>query len=285
MNAWHLLRAVGRRPVVFTAAIPGPALDHAMYGKVSVFVAETESLASALRNAGVPGERLRVVHPGIDLRRFTPLASASGRFRVLFASTPASAADFEARGIPLMIEAARLCPEIDLYLPWRQWGNHGDAKRALAALNPPPNVLVEHRDIPDMSEVLQQSHATIWVAEPGHGKSCPNSVIEGLACGLPAVVSPSCGIADLITRRGAGIAPDREPQAIAAALRTFAQNAAAWRERARDTAVRFFSLEAFCGAYRELYAAARQQTPVKEGEDPIRAATADAAIATSRQDL
>ena len=36
MNSWQLLRALGRRPIIFTAVIAGPALDRALYDKVAV---------------------------------------------------------------------------------------------------------------------------------------------------------------------------------------------------------------------------------------------------------
>ena len=38
IDEWHLLRAVGRRPVVFTVALPGRAIDPAQSRNVSVFM-------------------------------------------------------------------------------------------------------------------------------------------------------------------------------------------------------------------------------------------------------
>lgn len=268
MNAWHLLRAVGRRPVVFTVAIPGPALDAAMFGKVTVFVAETEVLARALRDAGVAANRIRVIGPGVDLARFTPGPSPEGRFRVLFASTPASVSELAARGIPLLIEAARLCPEIDVILLWRQWGDLDKAKQALAALRPPPNVIIDHRDADDIASVYLQAHATVWLAEAGTGKSCPNSVIEGLACGRPAIVSTSCGIGDLVCRSGAGLTPDRTPTAVVQAIRSLTTGAEGWRARARALAEREFGLSAFCDSYRSLYCQLAS-TPTASASDTL----------------
>ena len=54
INDWHLLRAVGRRPVLFTAALPGRGPSVTLWSRVSVFVAETSALARDLIDAGAP---------------------------------------------------------------------------------------------------------------------------------------------------------------------------------------------------------------------------------------
>jgi glycosyltransferase involved in cell wall biosynthesis len=254
MHAWHLLRALGRRPIVFTVVIPGPALDPAIYRKVSLFAAETGVLADALVRSGVPGSRIVVIPPGVDTARFTPVQKMhTGRFRVVFASSPASVRELDVRGVPLLVEAARRVPEIEVVLLWRRWGNREAADRALAALAPPSNVIVQHGDVPDMAALFQQADATAWLGAGGHGKSCPNSVIEGLACGCPAVVSTDCGIAAEIAREGAGAAVARTPDAVAAALRDLARDPAGFAARARCLAVSRYADDVFLRSYRDAY--------------------------------
>ena len=58
LDEWHLLRAVGRRPIVFTVALPGVAVDRTLARKVAMFAAETEPLAEALIKGGVPSGQL-----------------------------------------------------------------------------------------------------------------------------------------------------------------------------------------------------------------------------------
>jgi glycosyltransferase involved in cell wall biosynthesis len=96
------------------------------------------------------------------------------------------------------------------------------------------------------------------MAADGHGKSYPNSVIEGLACGCPTVVSASCGIAALIEREWAGIAAPREPAAVASALRVLLDRHEAASTRARALAVRYFDLRTFLATYDRLYEKVRQ---------------------------
>jgi glycosyltransferase involved in cell wall biosynthesis len=254
MHAWHLLRALGRRPILFTVAIPGPPLDARLHRKVCLFAPETEDLADSLVRSGVPASRIVVVYPGIDTTHFAPGPARTDPFRVVFASSPACVSEFGARGIPLMVEAARRVPEIEVALLWRAWGDRRAAQQALRLLEPPPNLVVEYGDVPDMSAAYREANATVWLGDRAFGKSCPNSVIEGLACGAPAIVSRECGIAGLIARAGAGVATARDPDSVARAFREIAAAPAAYARRARALAEELFSVETFLNGYRELYA-------------------------------
>src|SRR4026209_786748 len=72
LNAWHLPRALGRRPIIFTVALPGPALEPALYDTVTMFVVESECLADDLRRAGVSADKIRVIYPGVNLADYRP---------------------------------------------------------------------------------------------------------------------------------------------------------------------------------------------------------------------
>jgi glycosyltransferase involved in cell wall biosynthesis len=254
MNAWHLLRSLGRRPLIFTVALPGPALEPALYEKVAIFAAESECLAHDLRSAGIGSDRIRVIYPGVNLDEYRPVTRRShDRFRVLFASAPSDAGEFRARGIPLLVEVARLCPEIDVTLLWRSWGDQDSARRAFANLNPPENIHIELRRGRTMTSVYQETDAIACLYEPGFGKSCPNSIVEALACGVPALVSDSCGVAGLITKGEAGIAATRNPADVAEAARTLRREHARFSAAARRLAERSFDVRQFVDAYADLY--------------------------------
>ncbi len=269
-SSWHLLRAVGRRPVVLTVAIPGDPPAPAIRANVSYAVAESEPLVEALRRVGLPADRVRLIYPGVDLGHFTPGPDPSARrFRLLFASSPSDAAEFERRGIPLLVETARRCPEIDVVFLWRQWGDQHAARRALARLAPPPNVSVELASGREMPEIYRSADAVACLYEDGFGKSCPNSVVEALACGVPVVVSSGCGIAGLVSASGAGIAVPRAPETVVAAVRRLHETRAGWSDAARALAERAFDVRRFLDAYARLY-------------DEITSADADRAPARSR---
>jgi glycosyltransferase involved in cell wall biosynthesis len=254
MHAWHLLRALGRRPMIFTVALPGPSLEPTLYEKVTVFVAESECLADDLRRAGIRSDRIRVIYPGVNLQEYRPVTRAGrDRFHVLFASAPSDAGEFEARGISLLVDVARLCPEIDVTLLWRSWGDQQAARRAFANLNPPENIRIDMRRGRDMASIYQDADAVACLYEPGFGKSCPNSIVEALACGVPALVSATCGIAGLIARDGAGIATTRSPADVADAVRTLRTEPARFSAAARRLAERHFDVRQFVDAYARLY--------------------------------
>ncbi len=254
LDAWHLLRVLGRRPILFTAAIEGETLAGGLYDKVSCFAAESRPLADALMAAGVPASRVHLVYPGVNLTRFHPVPRIDEPFRIVFASSPASLADVERRGIPLIIEAARRCPEVELVLLWRRWGNVEACVRAIEQMGLPQNVRIDLRNVSDMAAVFQSVHATIFMPAPGHGKSAPNSVIEGLACGCAALVSASCGIADVVRAHGAGVVVEKaDPESIAAAMREISCQRREFGVNARRLAERHFSEPQFLRQYEELY--------------------------------
>jgi glycosyltransferase involved in cell wall biosynthesis len=270
MNSWSLLRALGRRPLIFTAVIAGEALEPVLYDKVAVFAAESESLADDLRRAGIDSGRIRVIYPGVNLAEYRPVPRATrDRFHILFASAPSDPREFEARGIPLLVELARLCPEIDVTLLWRPWGDQHAAQLAFANLNPPPNIRMDARRVDDMALVYHEADAVACLYEPGFGKSCPNSIIEALACGVPALVSTTCGIAGLVSREGAGIATPRNPADVAEAARTLRRERTQFAAAARRVAERHFDVTQFVDAYARLYestaAAVRHDVSVRSG--------------------
>jgi glycosyltransferase involved in cell wall biosynthesis len=253
INAWHLLRAVGRRPVVFTVAIDGPLLERYLYDKVSIFAAESESLVSRLKVAGVSENRIRLIYPGVDLEQFRPPRRRPHAFTVLFASSPDRPEDIGPRGIPLIIDAARRLPDMRFVLLWREWGDARALRRRVEELKPPSNVDVLRRDIPDMAGLYRTVHATVLLNEQGYGKSCPNSVVEGLAAGCPSIVADTCGIAQLIERSQAGFAVERAVEPLVRALTHLRDAAPGWSGNARAVAEQHFSQDAFVGRYRQIY--------------------------------
>ena len=251
-NSWHLLRAVGRRPTILTVVLPGP-VNPADYEKVAVIAVESELLQNQLLAAGVPARKVRLIYPGVDLHHFRSGPAPDHRFTVLFASTPASPSEFDDRGISLMVETARRYPDVCFLVPWRRWGNATNTQEALSRLKPPSNFQVEHGDLADMAQAYGRVHAVICLFAPDFGKSCPNSVIEGLACGRPAILSRSCGIAGAVARHAAGIAVDRHAEAVGEGIERVRSDYERFSVNARALAEQHFDVKRFLGAYRDLY--------------------------------
>jgi len=254
VDASHFLLLLGRRPILFTVAIPAQPVERHLYERVTRFVAESRDLAASLKSAGVHEDRIDVIYPAVDLTHYSPQPLPSHeRFRILFASTPSDPADIDPRGLGLLIELARARPDIEIVALWRQWGNIAEARRIIEERMPPPTFVVEQRDAVDMASVYRDVHATVCCFAAGHGKSAPNSVIEGLAAGRPALLSDTCGIAELVQERGAGAVGARSVEGLALAveeLRTRYQDACV---QARRLALEEFNSTRCLARYAELY--------------------------------
>ncbi|HXH23911.1 MAG TPA: glycosyltransferase, partial [Vicinamibacterales bacterium] len=252
VDSWHLLRSVGRRPTLLTVALGGTPLPR-LYGHVAMFAVQAPGLRQLLLEAGVPPERITLVYPGIDLGIFRDAPPPGGRFTVLFASTPANPAEFDDRGIPLIVDVARRCFDIEFVLLWRQWGALRAAEQALQALRLPPNVVVRHEDVADMAEEYARVHAVICCYANNFGKACPNAVMEALACGRPALVTSTVGLAGLVHDDGAGVVVPRDPDAVRAGLEALRSGYDQYRHRARPAAEARFDLARAAAAYKALY--------------------------------
>jgi glycosyltransferase involved in cell wall biosynthesis len=250
----HFLHVLGRRPILLTAVIPGPPLPPALYSRVDHFVAESAGLADTLVRAGVARNRIDVIYPPIDVSRFAPrTAPPPHRFRLLFASSPSEAAEIDQRGIGLLIDLARLRPDVDVVVAWRLWGRLADVRRALAARRPPPNFLVEEGDRADMVPFYEAVHATTCCFEAGYGKAAPNSVVEGLACGRPALVTDTCGIADVIREWRAGVVTSRSAVDLARGIDRLRDGYSAMSAQARRLAEAEFDCRRAAQRYGALY--------------------------------
>lgn len=254
IDDWLFLKALGRRPVIFTTLLSGQAFPSAHYARVAVFAAESEPLAAQLRDAGVPDDRVTVVYPGVDLEEFAPAPPPNGRFTLLFASSPSKVAEFERRGITLLVEIARACPDIDVVLLWRAWGDERAAARAFEDLNAPSNVVRQPKGTRTMAEVYRASHAVACLFSERFGKSCPNSIVEGFACGRPALVSAHCGIEHLISAARAGVSVPLTLEAAVAGVRHLQSDWSAHAAAARRLAETTFDMNRFVESYRALYA-------------------------------
>lgn len=252
--SWHLLRALGRRPIILTAVVPGPRNPDLPMSGLARVVVESEAAIDDWTDAGVARDRIEVIYPGVDLDWFRPLPQpASPRFSLLFASTPSDLAELEARGLPLIVELARHRPDIDIVVPWRAWGNLDAARRAIAALHPPDNFRITFGDIPDMRELFRETWGTIACFSPGTGKACPNFILEGLAAQRPAILTPGVDIAREIARGGAGLVAERNVTAIATAVDRLRNDWFSYADCARVLAERQFDVRVFRDRYEALY--------------------------------
>jgi glycosyltransferase involved in cell wall biosynthesis len=254
LGDWFHLRALSRRPAILTVALEQKPCDAALLAKIDRFVVEWPAARESLLSLGIEEHRIRDILPGVDLERFQPQPPPAEKFTVLFASSPEQASALAARGVPLLLDAAALCPEFHFVLLWRPWGNSLPALKEMVPARGLQNVELRVGRVADMARCYAACHVTVApFTDLTSTKPMPNSVIEGFACGRPTVVTSRVGLAPLVGQANAGVVCAESGEAVADALRTLSKDWQRYAANSRALAEREFSLARFVQSYRELY--------------------------------
>jgi glycosyltransferase involved in cell wall biosynthesis len=224
----------------------GPVMERAVGGTGALVVL---SHAAAGRFERLLGVRARVIPPGVDTTAFTPGGERAEHPTIFCAADPAE----PRKRVPLLVEAfkgvRRSVPGARLILS-RTRGRPGREPIATEG--------VEVRDVDDR-DALVAAYREAWVsALPSYSEAFGLVLLEGLACGTPAVGSALDGIPEVIDRPAIGRMFDGDdPAAVTGALLEgieLARDPAtrdACRARAEELS-RERCTERYLGLYREL---------------------------------
>jgi glycosyltransferase involved in cell wall biosynthesis len=252
---WFYLNGVSCRPTVLTLAAACESVSAELLGKVSRFVIESPADRRRLNDLGISDERIQWILPPVDIERFAPTNPPDGRFTVLFASSPEEPSWLEARGVPLILDAASLRPQMHFRLLWRPWGRSLATVQQWICDRGLRNVELAVGRVTDMATEYARSHVTIApFADYARSKPAPNSIMESLACGRPVLVTETVGLADMVTEARAGLVSPASGEAIAEHLDGFEREWWSFARNSRALAERSFGIERFITAYEILYA-------------------------------
>ena len=213
------LIAWGSRAVLAAAAIPRRPPTLAVLHDIHHGAARTAVRAAAKRSAGIvaashavaDGLDATILHPGVDLRAFSPSPTPEGPPRALFLGALVAW-----KRPDLAIEIARRMPELHLTiagapLPGEEY-----------PLDPPPNVVPAGHV--DARAALADAHVLLHCAdEEPYGLA----LVEALACGRPVVAPDAAGPREIVADGAGRLYPPGDADAAVAALRAVLADPAA----------------------------------------------------------
>ena len=222
---------LGGRPVVWHVRIAerSGALDCALYALATAVI--VISRAVARRFAWARGEKIRLIHNGVDLARFSP-RPPSRDLRIALGLPPSvPVAASVGRFIPLkgyadLIEAAALVEKVTPGVHWVLVGD-GELKGELLAqarrlgLGSQVHFAGWRDDIPD---VLALCDLFVF---PTASEAFGRVLIEAMAAAKPVVATDVGGIPEIVLDGETGLlVPPRQPEPLAGAVLTLLNDAA-----------------------------------------------------------
>lgn len=182
----------------------------------------SQPLADALREAGVPGDRITVIPNGVDTTRFTLGAPAEARKALGLGTNPlvvcVSRLSHE-KGVDVLVEAARslatTAPAARIAVV-----GEGSERASLAARIAEAGLGERVRlvgAVPHAMVAVWMTAADV-VVMPSRREGHPNAAMEALACGRPLVASRVGALRELVTDARGITVPPGDASALAAAL-------------------------------------------------------------------
>ncbi|QKS01003.1 glycosyltransferase family 4 protein [Sphingomonas sp. CL5.1] len=180
-------------------------------------LAVSRAMREDMKAIGIPSEKIRVHHTGVDLARFVPLDRTAAK-TALGVSGPlvvSVGALIARKGHDVVIDAVARLDGVTLLI-----AGEGEARQALEAriarlgLGERVRLLgsVPHDALP----ALIAAADVMALASSSEGLA--NAWVEALACGTPIVITPAGGAEEVVTAPEAGRVVPREAGAFAAAI-------------------------------------------------------------------
>jgi len=243
------------------------------------FVAMSRAIRDEMLGAGVPRERVALLPHGVDTQRFSPASPAERAAVRARLGLPAGVLAvytgrlLRGKGLETLLEAvagvAGEAPDLRLVLVGSGEGQalsvEEELKRRSAEGGLAGRVVFTGR-LERVEDALRASDLFVF---PSVFEALGISLIEGAACGLPAVATRTGGIVDVVEDSSTGLlVPPADAPALGAALRALSTDAArraAMGSEARRVAVSRFDerdgLDRYQAVFREVGFRRRSSSP------------------------
>jgi glycosyltransferase involved in cell wall biosynthesis len=176
-------------------------LKDATAGRATATIAVSHAVAAALRDRGVPPERIHVIHNGVDRTRFAAPWRGGGPLLAIGRLVPA-------KGLETLLAAMWRLRELRLDVI-----GDGPLRASLEAAAPPNVRFLGHRD--DVPALLAGASALIV---PSRREGFGVAAAEGLAAGVPVIASAVDGLREVLGDAGI-LVPPGDPGALIGAIR------------------------------------------------------------------
>jgi glycosyltransferase involved in cell wall biosynthesis len=201
-------------------------LGRSFWDGAARIIATSELEAQDLTDLGVPTKKVMLRYNGVDASLADRLPSRD-EFRCRYSISSSEpvlvllSRLIPRKGADLLIQAfASACPDdgrLVIAGPEGQPGYRSYLEKCASEFGVRPRVLFTG-PLYDAEKKSVLAAADIFVL-PSRYENFANVVAEAIACGVPAIISRFCGIHSLVDGR-AGLVVDREPAALASAIRT-----------------------------------------------------------------
>ncbi len=200
-------------------------------------LAVSEAMRRSMARMGIDADKIRVHYTGVDLDTFelTDRQAAKAALDFNGPVVLSVGALIPRKGQDLLVRALPQLPDVTLLL-----AGQGQYRRTLETL---AQELGVERRIGFLGSVPHHKLPRIFAAADvmalvSESEGLANAWVESLACGTPIVISDVGGARELLDRPEAGRIVERDPEAIAAAIRAILDNPPA-QAAVRESALRF----------------------------------------------
>ncbi len=258
-SPWPFSSALGRKPIVLTIAFEAEEPDVAFLTRCSKIIVQTQECYTRVLDVGIEPEKVELLFAPVDLTRFqaeTP-RELSKSPTILFATSPRTREEMNDRGVNLMLEAAAMRNSITWRMLYRQWRSNDTAYEATERLvreRQLRNIQIHHGNVDEMLLEYQSADFTIVpFIHAGGGKPCPNSMVEGMACGLPVLISAVSPMAEFVNHHGCGVVFQPNAESLCEAFDMACCRYASLSQKSLEVASRYFSLETYLQRMSAIY--------------------------------